>query len=234
MPRGKWGCRRATLPARTAKDCTMPWEPPCLPARSLWAGSAGRGMDRQGRQVSDPGLSPSPAFHQNTPAKHSTVKAQPSSCLWGAQPSLRVPGQKKQLGNVSFSAGLQLCTTSHNSRLGPPGAGRHLLPDNVLLIRQRVPQPPMAAPRRGPTMLPWTRAMMAANGPKILQQRGGLRQQSPPPCHPGGHLSGSVQPWGTPSMESAALGDTQHGWRSPGGHPARTAQPRGMRGEPQS
>lgn len=104
---------------------TAPWHGNrrVLPASSLWAGGAGRGTDRQ---VSDPGLSPSRAFHQNTPTKHSSVKALPSSCLGGAQPSLRVPGQKKQPGNVSFAAGLQLCTTSHNGRLGPPGTGRDI------------------------------------------------------------------------------------------------------------
>lgn len=113
---------------RRGEQSTAPCRRHCraLPARSLGAGSTGRGMDRQGRQVSGPGLSPSPAFHENAPVKHISVKAQPSSCFWGAQPSLRVPGQKKQPGNVSFSAGLQLCTTSHNGRLAPPGAGRDL------------------------------------------------------------------------------------------------------------
>lgn len=96
-----------------------------LPTRSLRAGSAGRGMDRQGGQVSDPRLFPSPTFHKNTPVKHISVKARPSSCLWGTQPSLWVLGQKKQPENVSFSTGLQLCT-SHNGRLGPAGVGRDL------------------------------------------------------------------------------------------------------------
>lgn len=83
LPRGRWGCRGAVLTSMESKALCHGHH--CaLPARSSGAGSAGRGT---ARQVSDPGLSPSPVFHQNTSVKHSGIMAQPSSCLWGAQPS---------------------------------------------------------------------------------------------------------------------------------------------------
>lgn len=164
LPREERGCSRCALPVQTAKlhqgrHC------PALPCH------------RQDGHTSGPGSPPAPFSTHRTAA----LRLSPAPAPGELNPPRGSRDRKSSLETCHF------LPKEPQGQAGPRRGGRGSLLHNGPLIRQRVPEPPMAAPGccHG-------HGDEGCNQPGIPAGMGG--QRFPPPCHHGGTQRGWCSP----------------------------------------